>query len=261
MKRVVVISDMHCGHRAGLTPPKWQYGDGTGDDERSGFAHNQRILWDWFTEKIDALRPIDCLFVNGDAIDGKGLRSGGTEQLEADRSKQAEMAAEVIDYIGADKIVMTYGTPYHTGQEEDWERVVSDRVNAEKIGGHEWPEVNGVIFDLKHKIGSSTIPHGRFTALARDALWNELWAIRKGQPKARVLIRSHVHYYVAIDTPQMVGMITPALQGWGSKYGVRSCSGLVDIGFIHFDVEEDGNFTWTKHILNPGQAPEMILPL
>ena len=261
MKRVVIIADTHCGHRAGLTPPGWQYPDECDDSERSGFARNQRILWDWFSHKIESLRPIDYLFVNGDALDGKGSRSGGTEQVEADRSKQAEMAAEIIEFIGADKILMIYGTPYHVGQEEDWERQIAIRVGAEKIGGHEWPEVNGLVFDLKHKIGSSTIPHGRYTALGREALWNECWANRSGQPRARVIIRSHVHYNVAIDTPHVLGIITPALQHWGSKYGVRECAGIVDIGFLSFDVESKEDFTWRRHLLNPACAPDMILKM
>ena len=262
MKRVVIISDLHCGHRAGITPPGWQYPELENDDpERKSFARNQRILWDWFTAEIDRLQPIDFLLINGDAIDGKGTRSGGTEVLEADRSKQADIAVRVIERVGARKIVMTFGTPYHVGQEEDWERIISERVGAEKIGSHEWPEIEGVIFDLKHKIGGSVIPHGRYTAIAREDMWNLFWAERNGQPRADVIIRSHVHYFGYQGRDGQLGITMPALQGWGSKYGTRECSGTVDIGFVHFDVEGRGNFAWSAHLLRSASAADMTLKL
>jgi len=239
------------------------YPEHCGDREREVFAANQRVLWEWFSRKIDALRPIDYLFVNGDAIDGKGERSGGTEQLEADRSKQAEIAAEVIRFIAAPSVVMIYGTPYHVGKEEDWERSVATAVGAEKIGGHEWVDVNGLVFDLKHKVGSSQIPHGRYTAVAREALWNLVWSSHDGQPRSDVIVRSHVHYFAHCGNSDSLALTTPALQGWGSKFGVRECSGTIDIGFLTFDVEEGGKYTWAAHLLKPKEhaAQDMILKL
>ena len=53
---------------------------------------------------------------------------------------------------------MTYGTPYHFGIGEDWEYIVAEKVGAFKIGSQEWPEVNGVIFDFKHKVENTTVP-------------------------------------------------------------------------------------------------------
>jgi hypothetical protein len=254
---------LHCGSRAGLTPPGWQSPEGSGDHELDTFARNQRITWDWFARKIDELRPIDYLFLNGDAIDGKGERSGGTEQIQADRNKQVEIASAILRYIDSPRLVMTYGTGYHVGREEDFEYILADKVKADKIGGHEWIDVNGVVFDLKHKIGGSQIPHGRYTAIAREALWNLVWASHDGQPKADVIIRSHVHYFVHCGNSDTLGIVTPALQGWGSKYGVRECSGTVDIGFLHFDVAEGGRYVWEAHLLKPKEnaAAGMILKL
>jgi hypothetical protein len=116
MKKVVLISDLHCGHRAGLTPPSKQYRIGTGDTERDNFALLQSGIWDFMIGEIKELGKVDVLICNGDAIDGKGERSGGTELLEADRTKQADMAAECLSMFKAKKIFMTYGTPYHVGK-------------------------------------------------------------------------------------------------------------------------------------------------
>jgi hypothetical protein len=262
-KRIVIISDLHCGARSGLTPPGWQSPEDSGDHEIETFARNQRITWEWFSRRIESLRPIDYLFINGDAIDGKGERTGGTEQIQADRNKQVEMATAIIQFIESPKIVMTYGTAYHTGREEDFEYTLAGKVNADKIGGHEWVDVNGLVFDLKHKVGSSQIPHGRYTAVAREALWNLVWSAHDGQPRADVVVRSHVHYFAHCGNADSLALTTPALQGWGSKFGVRECAGTVDIGFLHFDVQEGGKYTWEAHLLKPMEnaAADMILKL
>jgi len=244
-KRVVVLSDLHCGHRVGLTPPKWQ--------ERCTNPKYNRIqkeLWEFFHKQIKALKPIDVLLINGDVIDGKGQRSGSTELITADRVEQAEIAAECILPIKADSIIITYGTPYHTGLSEDWEDVVAQRIRARSIRSQEWINVNGLIFDLKHFISRSTIPHGKGTPIAKDKLWNLIWAEYEEQPNADIIIRSHVHGLDYIgNSNKWLGMTTPALQGQGSKYGARIPSQHIDFGFVHFDVTSKTQWNWRAHLL------------
>jgi hypothetical protein len=73
-----------------LTPPRWQ------QIYDPKWRVIQAQLWAAFTNMVDKLKPIDILFVNGDEVDGKGKRSGGTELISTDRSVQAEMAAFCI---------------------------------------------------------------------------------------------------------------------------------------------------------------------
>ncbi|MFA5160142.1 MAG: hypothetical protein WC484_06515 [Candidatus Omnitrophota bacterium] len=233
----MVIADLHCGHQVGLTPPGFHAP--INDPRQEKYAAVRQEVWNYFAVIVKQYSPIDVLVVNGDAIEGKGERSGSTELITAARDVQVQIAAEVIDFIGAKTVRLVHGTPAHVGREEDWETVLAVEIGA-KIGSHEWYEIEGVIFDCKHKIGSSSIPHGRLTPLAREILWNRLWWARGQQPKARVLIRSHAHYYEHVDHDDCLGFITPALQGFGSKYGSRECSGTVDIGALIFDVCEGG---------------------
>jgi len=233
MKRVVVISDTHCGHRAGLTPPAWQYQPGSVEEKYAKFQH---LMWTWYTETIEALKPIDLLVMNGDAVDGKGEKSGGTELITADRNSQTNMAIECINVAEAEKIIMVYGTGYHTGQDEDWEDVIAEKLGVE-IHSHPSVTVEGVAFDFKHKISSSVIPHGRHTGPARDKLWNVLWAHKKLRPDADVLVRSHVHYWTQSSDTFGTVITTPCLEGPGSKFGARACSGIIDIGLVSFDCD------------------------
>lgn len=245
MKRVVAISDLHCGSVVGLTPPDWR--------SPRVFKESRMVqseLWSFYENTIKSLQPIDALLVLGDCIDGSGYRSGGTEQITTDHHEQCDMATYSINVANASKVVMVHGTPYHVGRDgEDYEKNIARDVGAESIGGHEWAEVNGVVFDLKHKIGGSTIPHGRYTQVAKERLWNMLWNEREMAPKADVLLRGHVHYFGYCGGPDWLAITMPALQGPGSKYGVRQCSGVVDFGLLSFDILENGGYTWRPHLL------------
>jgi hypothetical protein len=246
-KRLVVISDLHCGHRAGLTPPDWQWPERSKTAERRRFAEVQRRVWEFYATTLASLAPIDCLVVNGDAIDGKGERSGGTELLEADRTEQVAMAACCIREAKARRIYVISGTPYHTGREDDYEADLAREVGAAHYGAHEWIDCEGVIFDVRHKVSSSVIPHGRNTGPNRAALWNSLWAERGIQPRAQVIVRSHVHYHVYSGDARRLVITTPALQAW-TKYGSKECEGTNDIGLVNFDCDK-GSYTWLAHLL------------
>lgn len=244
--RILVISDLHCGHRAGLTPPRWQMRPPEKESQwtkREKYAAIQREAWSWYSKNVRAHGPYGLVVCNGDAIDGRGERSGGTELITGDREEQCDMAETCIQRAMSKgtKLVMTYGTAYHTGAEEDWEGRIAANLRAEKIGSHEWIETHGIVFDFKHHIGSSSVPHGRHTAISRDALWNALWAERGLQPKSDVIVRSHVHFFQYCgDATLGLRLTTPGLQTMGSKYGSRRCSGLVDFGFVVFDVDKSG---------------------
>lgn len=247
-KRVAVISDLHCGHLVGLTPP--EYDGNFGDKTYKGHhQYARRAYWDFYAEQIDALKPIDVLIVNADCIDGRGDKSGGTEQLTTDRNEQVKMAVDCIRYAECDEVYMTYGTGYHTGNDEDWEDQIAVAVGAKKIGSHIWVDVNGLVFDLKHHTGSSQSPTGRFNSIAKEKVWNVLWNEWGEYPKSDVIIRSHAHYHAYAGGYGWLGMITPALQGYGSKFGARRMSGTVDFGFVSFDVTSKKEYSWGSRIM------------
>lgn len=246
-KRVVIIADMHCGHKVGLTPPKYQPSPREEktlrDHFHNKFARIRQECWDFYAKTIDSLKPIDVLIVNADCIDGRGEKSGGTELLTADIDEQCDIAIECIRYAEAKNVIMTYGTPYHVGELEDHENKIAEAVGA-KIGAHEWVSVNGVIFDVKHKVGNSIIPHGRATAALREALWSIIWKEAQMIPGANIIIRSHVHFAVDVRISGLPHtIVTPALQAMGTKYGSRQCSGLVDFGLVVFDVYDNGYYS------------------
>jgi hypothetical protein len=91
-------------------------------------------------------------------------------------------------------------------------------------------------------------------------LWNSLWNIeRAGQPNADILIRAHIHEYRFCGNGYWEAVTCPALQGYGSKYGVRRCSGTVDVGFLVYEIEEDGR--WNKIVEIAALPYQHITPL
>lgn len=256
-KKVVVISDLHCGHIVGLTHPGFDADTGW-RTEAKGYQV-RRAIWDFYAQTLAELRPIHALIVNGDCIDGKGSLSGGTEQLTLDTTEQIEMAEAAIREAGAKEIYMSYGTGYHVGRFDDWEKEIANHVNAVKIGGADDIDVNGVVINYRHKVGRSSIPHGRGTPLAKEAINGILWGARGEYPKADIYIRSHVHYYCYIGEAGWVAMTTPALQGYGSKYGAREVTGTVDIGLVSFEIWDEEKWGWTPHLLRmPIHKPTVV---
>jgi len=266
-KRNLVMADLHCGHLIGLTPPKWweQFIPGHTDEEgepatsRQAAAVIEQELWEWFASEVDALKPIDNLFANGDLIDGKGEKSGGTELRVSDRNHQCQMAAECLLYPEAERIYITYGTPYHSGQSEDFEDNVAEKVGAVEIGSQLWVEVNGVVFDLKHQVGRSSVPYGGLTPIAKEAIINQLEAEKEEEPNSDILIRSHTHQFWHCGNGDWLALTTPALQAKGTKFGARRVVGGIQIGFVYFDVYEDGSFRWqARRIKLASQRPQVL---
>lgn len=247
--RALLISDLHCGHWGGLTPPEYWYPTDDADPIRRHFARIQRIMWRWYEKVNPAFGPFDALICNGDAIEGKGERSGGKELLTADRRAQCQMAAKAIRLAGAKRIHIIRGTPYHTGKEEDWEDVLAGMVDAEDVTNRGWYEHEGVVTECRHRVSSSIIPHGRHTAPSREAMWNALQAERGLQPHAHIMARSHVHYHIYNGDARRVVFTTPALQA-DTDYGSRMMSGTIDLGVMVIDIDGPRRYRWRAELMD-----------
>lgn len=249
---MMIVSDLHTGNYFGLTPP------GRGFDPASDNFDQQKIIvinnqvWNWWSSevaKVQAEKKINLLVLNGDIIDGKGVRSEGVELYTTDRIKQAEMAAEALSLIKADKVLLTFGTDYHTGSGENFEAALSRHMKIDHMADKFEFNVFDTTFNIRHHIGSSSVPHGRWTPIAKEVLWNDLKAERETEDRADILIRSHVHYHVYGGDSRQLAMTTPCLQAPGSRYGTRRMSGIIDIGFIIIDIEEGSSYSWRMHPL------------
>ena len=231
-KRLVIISDTHCGHVTGLTPPEYN----NVEDKHTEY---RKKAWQWFSQTIRRLQPINIAIGNGDLIDGRQEKNGGNELLNCDRHIQVKMAARIVNLLEADKVYLSTGTPYHTGKLEGWENMVAEKSNAE-IANIIKIDVNGCKINARHKTGRSSVPHGKYTQLALQSLWEDLKVVGTDEGKVNILIRSHVHYTSAITSGNnRLALTTPALQG-ATDYGEKECTGIVDFGITFIDIDAYG---------------------
>jgi len=250
-KKILILSDTHCGHKWGLA------------HQSDCVNKEQRRAWRHFREGIQKYKPFDAVFVNGDAIEGNSKKNGGVELITTDRLEQSNMAMRVLNYVRDSSPkshwAFTRGTPYHTGNEEDFEDIIAKEFGA-KIDDSLLVRIGGVTFDLKHKVGSASLPHGRSSSPARDVVLSMLKEVKEGRPKADVFLRSHVHYYSLVEVMNRIAITTPALQ-INSGYGQRQCSGMTDWGFLVCEVENGNVLRWIKCIESTPIKPEKVLEL
>lgn len=233
--RILFISDLHSGHIVGITPPQH-------NTKVDGYEYQRDELWGGYIDMIKEVGPVDILIVNGDGVDGRGERAGSRDIIEIQQSKQMDWAEEAIDHIERKKTIIIEGTTYHTGLSTAWEEQLAIRIGA-TYSRRFFGSFDDVIFDVRHFIAGSVIPHGRATPAMREKLWNTLWAKEGVQPEANVVVRSHVHYPLYVGDDDYVAIITPGLQGLGGIYGEKMCSGVIKFGMLLVTCDR-GKFSW-----------------
>lgn len=244
-KLAVVVSDLQTGHQAGLTPPCW-HDPTTGKHARAEWGERQEEGWNRYGQLAKEFPRPYALFVLGDAIDGKGEKSGGQEQLIKQIPAQCAASAECLKIWQARNIVMVLGTEYHVGADANWEEMIAREL---RIGDEDgwtpkrvvikraaYPRVDDVCFYLRHHTSTATSPTGGYTQLANEQIHNMLWADLQEAPRADVILRGHVHRFRLIDDGQRQAMTCPSLQLSHTEYG-RRFSGIVHWGILVFWVK------------------------
>lgn len=250
--RIRFLGDLHCGHRAGLTPPAWW-------PSEEADPHACRLLdemWLRWRDLCTRLPKPDWCVVNGDAIDGRGERTGGAELLAgcADRTKQAEMALDCLSMLSPRRgWKMTRGTPYHTGECEEYENILAGKLGAE-ISDRLNLECGPWIFDVRHALGGTSVPYGKTTAISREHIWDMLWGEWDCQKPENVIIRSHLHWACHVWEPTWQGWVLPALQGPLTRFGSLRCSNVVHWGVVDAVVSSKGVLSWEPSIIRLASA-------
>ena len=237
MKKLLFLSDLHCGALSGITPPDFiiRYDK---DIEAA-----QSAFWNWYANTVAVIKP-DSVCVLGDCIEGQSRRSYGVGCVTSDLDLQTEMAITTLKVIPCNHFRFIRGTDYHVlNNGSEAETVIAREFNAPvdnqvflKIKGAKQCELT---FDLKHKVGGSTVPHGIFTPQAKETLWNTEWYIDGGAPLADVYIRGHVHRFSYCGTSRYLAVNLPAMSlRQFNHYGSKCCNGLVDTGMVVFEIDE-----------------------
>jgi hypothetical protein len=250
--RVLIMGDTHCGSSSGLTPPS--YDAEPGDKESSAFQLYELRRWHWgeFTSALARFSPFDVCLANGDLIDGTQKKSNGFDLIEQDRLKQANMATQIIKTVDAKQHAFTLGTPYHTGDSEDFEQVVAGEFGCQAKKSIVL-DVNGVKIQATHHAAGSQNPGTRQNRLGVEAAVIRKRFFEGRAQKIDLFFRSHAHYSGSYRDGGLEGWRVPSLQLVNtSKYG-RSFGMDLDYGFLVADIYGPGAFnvqevTWKPEI-------------
>jgi len=236
-KRVLILSDMHCGHNLGLTHPDYQ----------NQFREIQKVGWDFFTKKVKSIGKIDLCICNGDLTDGPGHK-GSREHITTDMKSQQEMAIACLEQVKAKKMIFLRGTPFHVTNDMEYEDAIAKHFNSE-IHDSRKIDVNGCILHCRHTVGKSGTAYGSITSLQRSAVVQLLNDVESESTKADIYIRSHIHESTYIKRGIFTAITTPALQFAGSSYG-RRCTGMYNFGLVWLDIRGKKDVDYHEEILS-----------
>lgn len=191
----IVLSDIHCGSIFGLMPPTFEVD--AGNFITHGNNYCQIWLWqkweEFWAEAMDILRGDSFnLFLNGDMTEG--VHHGTQEIVAAKKREHWRIAKEVLEPKTklALNTYFTEGTECHTNDmEHDLAKVLN---GAEGKAKPKWlVEMNGIIIDMTHHIGTTSRSYLEATAFSvgmGNAMLNQ---VRSGHKVARLFFRGHRH--------------------------------------------------------------------
>lgn len=253
MKLIVPLADPHCGAIYGLTPPEYWLDIKCASGVTKIWAKIQRHCWKQYMQTRDAVMKIgkpDVVIPLGDLIHGR------REAWIPDRKVQCEMAAECLAVWGCKKYHGVYGSEFHVASDgEDWEdvaiaylkdRLLTNGVLKPKItlASREFLKAEGIIIEVRHHVGRSSIPHGWATPLLRDTIVRNtlVWAHSPDdplEPRANLFLRGHTHTYGMLggwNNGPWRAFILPALATCYPKKEEKYVRRISQGGPIHFGV-------------------------
>lgn len=250
-KKILFMSDTHCGHFSGLTPPEWWMNPERSNKLGMHIREIQETQYGFWKDSVKDKKYDLCIF-NADAIDGKQKKSGGRGLITTSLKEQCEMAVRILEDVNAPLILMTIGSGYHVGRLELYEKNIAEQDSRVKIKNViQKLEVNGLRFKGRHKIGRSSTPVGGDIMLRKKWVDDLLWAQVNDSHPADIFFYSHVHYQRTLRQPEFIVFTTPSLQGF-SEFGQLEASGYVHFGTIDMQVPASGKLeevTITPHVM------------
>jgi hypothetical protein len=245
IRKLVVLSDLHCGSTVGLLPPGFVTLEG--NEVRQNLI--QRWLWACWTDAAQWARDFVgsdpwALVLNGDAVEG--VHHGGKDIVSTDAADHVAAAEQCLALFKPTASYLVEGTECHVGsREHSLGKSLGARPRTLDNGklSYVWPEllldVNGVLCSINHHISPSSRVYLEGSGLS-IAMGNEqLECVRAGHPVPRVICRAHRHRRGEYSDGSSTICVTGAWQAL-TRHGRKVVTGAVpkpSILGLHFDGE------------------------
>jgi hypothetical protein len=223
-RSVIVVSDTHCGCRMGLFPDHPVMLDGGIEASPSALQRKVWALWQEFwnvwVPEVTKGEPY-IVVMNGDALDG--VHHGSKTQVSQNFADQQAIALACLKPI-AEKAHTYYhirGTEAHVGpsgeQEELLARALDAKPDAEGNSAR-WElylDLHGHLIHITHHIGTTGSSAYESTAVYKEMVESYMDAGRWGRKPPQVIVRSHRHRHLKVETPSRDGhSIVTVTPGW-----------------------------------------------
>ena len=220
IKKVIVLSDLHCGSSYGLLPPGIKLQEGNIVEQNA----LQQYLWncweDWqrdFFDKHIGDEPF-ALVVNGDATEG--VHHGTKEIVSPDPSDHRLIALHALAPLAekAEHVFMVEGTDCHVGNSE---HKLGYDLGAVRPSRHSflgaWRtlrlKVHGCPCMFYHHISTTKRVYLEASQLSIELRNGQLEAVRAGFEPHKVLGAAHRHRYGSYKAGDALSFVTPPWQG------------------------------------------------
>lgn len=271
IRKIGVVSDLHCGSIFGMLPPNFLTSDGVPKLQNAG----QEYLWQCWNATIDYFKKskVDAIVINGDVIDGRQQANRGTELSLPILFDQRDAAIECLRPLATlAPLYSVQGTEYHGDRAGDAAEEVGKALNAVRysgVGTGKWSkevldlDVDGVVLNFAHGI---SVAGGfyRATAVDREGVWSALAGKEGKVPKADCVIRSHCHFFVHVEHYSKHVAITPCFQlqtRYMRKNSVYRMQPDIGALIVHVDGDakkEGRDPIWIEKILYPLPAQKPV---
>lgn len=222
---ITFISDLHVGSSTGLCPGEGMFLDDGGIYMPSKAQLELARVWERFFEIGKGFKKIKkrILVINGDMIDGA---HHSTVALATNNIQTQEAAAtRILSRVTKDfdRIYVTRGTEAHVQPSAQSDERIAIAIGAEpepnsgnRAAWQWWLDVDGVIFNIAHHIGTTSSAAYESSAVMREMVAALVEAGQWGQRVPDLFIRSHRHRYIELGIPSVKGkiqaLVTPAWQ-------------------------------------------------
>lgn len=227
INNLIVVSDLHCGCRLGLCPPRVSLDDG-GVYEHSALQYDVWSRWqEFWYEWVPLVTKGEPFAVvcNGDSIDG--VHHGAVTQIShnlGDQAKIAKMVLKPIVELCEGRYYHIRGTEAHAGQSgQDEERLAEELGAIADQDGRRarwelWLAIGCGLVHLSHHIGTSGSLAYETSAVHKELEQAFVEAARWGNRHPDVIVRSHRHRNVETRIQTAHGFATACTTaGWQVK--------------------------------------------
>ncbi len=273
LNNLIVISDLHCGCRLGLCPPKVPLDDGAIYQHtpiQADIWKRWQVFWKKWVPQVTRGEPF-AVVLNGDSLDGK--HHNAVTQISQNLTDQARIAKQILRPIikaCGGKYYHIRGTEAHVGPSGQDEERLAEELNAipDREGRHArwelWIEIGVGLVHLSHHIGTAGSLAFETTAVHKELEQSFVEAARWGNRHPDVIIRSHRHRNVETRIQTARGFATACTTaGWQAKtpFVYKIAGGRVTLPQIGGTLVRSGDEdVYTRHKLWNLDRPKVEQP-